>query len=357
MSILTRYITAALLRGWLITFLVVAAVFGLLAFIDELDAAHGNYGALAVATYTVMVLPQQLLSLAPVILLLGTIIALAGLQKGSELTVISCAGVPISRLLLAIAVPTGVVTLLLWVAMETVTAPLHQRAEALRLKLRYDNPHTLPAGGVWSRNGRRYIHLGTMREERVPADIALYEFDEEGRLARAIHAATATVGDDRRWRFEDVQEKIREEGELRTHRLDSLEIDNLWARRELPVLSLSPESMRLSVLYGYGTYLAASARDSRSYLSTFWQRLALPLTAAAMVLLATPVSAQLGSRRGNAVGVNLAVGALIGIGFYLGSQIVFALGTLLGLPPFLVALLPALAIAACAALLLKRMHW
>ncbi|KGE03978.1 LPS export ABC transporter permease LptG [Pseudohaliea rubra] len=357
MSILTRYITAALLRGWFITFLVVAAVFGLLAFIDELDAAHGDYGAVAVARFTLMVLPQQLLSLAPVILLLGTIIALAGLQKGSELTVISCAGVPISRLLLAIAVPTGVVTLLLWVGMETVTAPLHQRAEALRLALRYNNPHTLPAGGVWSKSGRRYIHLGTMRDERVPANIALYEFDAEGRLERAIHAATATVGDDRQWRFESVQEKRLEGGQLVTRRLDSLAIDNLWARRELPVLSLSPESMRLSVLYGYGTYLAANARDARSYLNTFWQRLALPLTAAAMVLLATPISAQLGSRRGSAVGVNLAIGALIGISFYLGSQIIFALGTLLGLPPLLVALLPALATAACAALLLKRMHW
>jgi lipopolysaccharide export system permease protein len=356
-SILTRYIAAALVRGWLVTFLVVASVFGLLAFIDELDAAQGNYGAVAVASYTLMVLPQQLLSLAPVILLLGTIIGLAGLQKGSELTVISCAGVPVSRLLLAVAVPTSVVALLLWVGMETVTAPLHQRAEALRLALRYNNPHTLPPGGVWSKSGRRYIHLGTMRDERVPADIALYAFDEEGRLERAIHAATASVGDDRRWQFRDVQEKVLADGQLTTRRLDSLAVDNLWARRELPVLSLSPQSMRLPVLYGYGTYLAANARDARSYLSTFWQRLALPLTAAAMVFLATPLSAQLGSRRGNAVGVNLAIGALIGIGFYLGSQIAFALGTLVGLPPLLVALLPALVIAAFAALLLRRMHW
>ena len=131
--------------------------------------------------------------------------------------------------------------------------------------------------------------------------------------------------------------------------------------------STSPTTTALMVLHGQeappARSLSGRGRSSSSIgmatpvLAASRERIALPLTAAAMVLLATPVSAQLGSRRGSAVGVNLAVGALIGIGFYLGSQILFALGTLLGLPPLLVALLPALAITACAVLLLRRMHW
>lgn len=357
MSVLGRYLAGALLKGWLLTLLVIGAVFGLLAFVSELDTAVGEYNTLAVARYTLMILPQQLLSLAPVIFLLGTILGLAGLQQGSELTVISAAGVSLRRLLVAVAVPTSAAMVLLWVGMETVTAPLHQQAEALKLRLRDASPHRLPPGGVWSRSGRRYIHLGSMRGARQPADIHLYEFDAEGRLERAIHAEGASVGDNRHWDFENVQLKQLEDGQLTTRRIDTLGIDNLWAARELPVLTLSPESMRLPVLFGYGSYLAANERDARSYLNTFWQRLTLPLTAGAMVLLATPVGGQVGSRRGNAVGLNLAIGALIGIGFYLGSQIIFALGTLLGLYPPLVALLPASAVAGCAAVLLRRMHW
>mgnify|MGYP006271735471 CR=1 FL=1 len=357
MTVLTRYLAAALLRGWLTTLLVVAAVFGLLAFIAELDTARGAYDALAVARYTLLILPQQLLGLAPVILLLGTIIALAGLQQGSELTVISCAGVSLRRLLLAIAVPTTAAMALLWVGMETVTAPLHQQAEALKLRLRDGSPYRLPPGGVWSRSERRYIHLGAMRGDRQPADIRLYEFDADGALERAIRADRASVGPDRRWEFRDVLVKRRRGDALATERRDSLTVDNLWAARELPVLTLSPASMRLPVLLGYGTYLAANERDARRYLSAFWQRLTLPLTTAAMVLLATPVSARVGARRGKTMGVDLAVGALIGIGFYLGSQIVFALGTLLHLYQPLVAFLPALAVTACALVLLRRMHW
>jgi len=357
MKVLTRYITRALLRGWGVTLLVVASVFGLLGFIGELDAAGGNYTPAVIGLYTLLILPQQMVSLAPVILLLGTIFALSGLQRGSELTVISCAGVPLSGLLRAIALPTLLLMLLLWAALELLTPTLHQRAEELRLTLRDGAQQHLPRGGVWSRDGRRYIHLGEMRGGREPGDIALYEFDEDGRLQRALHAESALVGEDRRWRFRDVRAKQSGSPALLTRTVDTLEIDNLWAARELPVLSLSPDSMRLSVLYSYGNYLAGNDREARTYLSAFWQRLALPLTGAAMVLLATAVSAGLGSRRSNNVGASLGLGALIGIGFYLGSQILLAAGQLLALSLPLVALLPTLSVLVFAALMLRRMHW
>jgi lipopolysaccharide export system permease protein len=356
-SVLTRYLAAALLRGWLTTLLVIAAIFGLLGFIGELDAAVGDYRAPAIALYTVMVLPQQLMGLAPVIMLLGTIIALASLQRGSELTVISCAGVPPRQLLAAIAVPTVALMAWLWIAMEYVTPQLHQRAEELRLELRHENARQLPRGGLWSKSERRYIHLGAMTEAGQPAQIDLYHFDTRGQLQRAVHAESARVGDDRTWEFLDAQEKRLVEGTLQTQREESLRIDNLWAARELPVLSLSQESMRLSVLLSYGSYLADNARDARQYLSSFWQRLTLPLTVAAMVLLATPIAAGVGSSRGGSVGASLALGAAIGIGFYLGSQILFALGQLFALSQPLVALSPTLIIAASAWLLFRRMHW
>jgi len=340
MTVLTRYLAMTLLRGWLTTFLVIAAVFGLLGFIGELDAAVGDYRAPAIGLYTLMILPQQLISLAPVIMLLGTIIAMAGLQRGSELTVISCAGVPPRQLLAAISVPTAALMLVLWVAMEYVTPALHQRAEELRLDLRYDNAHRLPSGGLWSKSGRRYIHLGAMTDDGQPADIDLYEFGENGQLQRAVRGETALV-----------------DNTLATSRTDSLAIDNLWAARELPVISLSQDSMRLSVLLSYGGYLADNERDAKQYLSTFWQRLTMPLTVAAMILLATPVSAGVGSQRGGNFGATLAIGAVIGIGFYLGSQILFALGQLFNLSQPLVALAPTAIISAVAWLLFKRMHW
>lgn len=355
MTILQSYIAASLIRGWLLVLLVLAAMFGLIGFIQELDHTRFDYDALAVAEFTLLTLPQQLLSLSPVIALLGSIAALASLDRYNELTIISCAGFSLRQLLIAVALPTLGLIALLWLGMEYVTPYLHQKAEQQRQALRYRNDVNIPDGGVWSKDGRRYIHLGKMHADNVPGDIDLFEFETDGGLLLALHAQTAEVSSTRRWIFKGVREKKMLEGQLVTRSLPSLEIDNLWAANELPTLSLSNDSMAPSVLYSYGQYLNGNSRARR--LSAFWQRIALPLTAAAMVLLAIPISANLGSRRERNFGVNMGIGALVGILFYLGAQIIYALGQLLDLSIPLVAVSPALLVALVACLLLSRTRW
>jgi len=357
MTILQRYIAASLVRGWVLVLLVIGAVFGLIGFIQELDHTRFDYNALAVAQYTLLTLPQRLLTLAPVIVLLGSISALASLDKFNELTIISCAGTSLKQLLLAILLPTLGLMTVLWLAMEFAAPQLHQQAEQQRQSLRYRNDVRIPDGGVWSRDGLRYIHLGKMHAGNVPGDINLYEFSASGELELYLHAQTAQVSNDRRWLFKGVREKQLVAGELQTRTLADLEIDNLWAANELPTPTLSSDSMKLSVLYSYSNYLASKGQSIQLYLSAFWQKLAMPLTAAAMVLLATPISASLGSRRERNFGVNMGIGALIGILFYLGAQIIYALGQLLGLSIPLVAASPAIIVMAVAASLLLRMRW
>ncbi len=104
--ILRRYIGLSIFKGWLLVLLVLAAVFGLLGFIEELDHTRLDYNTLAVARYTLFTLPQQLVNLAPVIALLGTILALANLARYNELTIIRCAGLSPRGLIAAITVPT-----------------------------------------------------------------------------------------------------------------------------------------------------------------------------------------------------------------------------------------------------------
>jgi lipopolysaccharide export system permease protein len=115
--------------------------------------------------------------------------------------------------------------------------------------------------------------------------------------------------------------------------------------------------MALSVLYRYSQYLAGDGQPMEQYLSVFWQKLLMPLTVAAMVLLATPISANLGSGRSRSFGLNMGIGAVVGILFYLVAQIIFALGQLLHFNIPLVAILPTIIVTLCAVVLLQRMHW
>jgi len=338
-------------------FLVLTAVFGLIGFIEELERTGRNYDVPAVVNYTLLTLPQKVLGLSPVIALLGTIGALGGLQKSNELLIISCSGVPLSKLVWAVARPTLVLMLGLWLTLEFIAAPMHMYGEQQRNALRSSNSVVIPSGGVWSKNGKRYIHLGKMLPKHTPADIDLFEFNEQGKLSLHLHAATATVHPGRRWVFNQVRKKELIKGKLKTSHAKRAEIKNLWSQQELPSLTLSSDSMRLSVLYRYSNYLRSIQRSHLEYSSAFWQRIIMPLTVAAMVLLATPISASMGSMRSNSFGITLGIGALVGLLFYVGAQIVFALGQVLALETVLVTLFPTVTVALCAVYMMSRMRW
>lgn len=355
--ILERYIATNLVKGWLLTLVVLGAVFGLIAFTEELERTQRGYDALAAARYTLYILPNQLVSLAPVIALLGSILALAGLDRSNELTVISSSGFGLGRLLLAIVVPTLLAMLVLWGLMETVTPQLQQAAEDERHRLRQGDSSMIPNGGVWSNDGRRYIHLAKMSRDNVPGRISLYEFDASGALVRALQAHSAQVSDDRRWLFQSVREKRLVDGEFITRVHKELEIPGLWARDELPTLRLQGATMSLSILYRFAGYLQSTGQPVDRFLHAFWQRVMMPFTVLAMVLLATPISASVTAGRDRSLGMNIGIGAVLGIVFYLGAQIIFALGQLLQWNISLVAALPALIILVCALVLLARMRW
>lgn len=355
--ILERYIARHLISGWFTVLAVLAAVFGLIVFIQELDKVHRYYDTLAAARYTARVLPGELVNLAPVIALLGSIVGLASLDRCNELTVISAAGFRLRRLLAAILVPTLVLMLVLWACMEYFTPPLQQSAERERNQLRHGSTTWIPRGGVWSTDGQRYLHLNHLSEDNVPGDISLFEFAPGGELVRHLRAKTAEVGEDRRWLFRHVREKILVDGELQSRQHVELGIPNLWAPDELPNLSLPSEMMRLSVLHTYTDYLRSINQPFENQLNTFWQKMLMPFTVLAMVLLATPLSSGVTAGRDKSFGFKIALGALLGIVFYLAAQVTFALGQLFQVPGALLASLPALVIAGVALALFWRMRW
>ena len=99
--ILQRYIGLSVGKGWVLVMVVLGAIFGLISFTQELEHAEAPYNTLAVARYTLLILPNQLVSLAPVVALLGTIVALSSLDRFNELTIVSCAGFSPSTIALA----------------------------------------------------------------------------------------------------------------------------------------------------------------------------------------------------------------------------------------------------------------
>jgi lipopolysaccharide export system permease protein len=333
-----------------------SAIFSLLAFVDELERTGGNYQVRDAVLFILYTLPQRSMDLVPVIVLLGSLVALAGLNKNSEIIAMRAAGISVLRLLRSVGVPALLLVAALYAMYEYAAAPLYQEAETRKTLVREGKANMLKGKGLWSASDGRFFNVRTLKHGTVPTDIYLYQFAPDGRLLDFVYASSAIPARNRKWRLIDAEHKSMTKGALSTEHKDQLDMGPFWSSEELPILPLSITGMTLTGLYDYMQHLKSTNQKAERVEQLFWQKIALPLTAGAMVLLATPVGAGLGTQRSTAFGRNLAVGAGVGILFYLASQIINTGGPLLGIPPAVVAFIPVMLVAVAAGGLFYRMR-
>ena len=355
MSALDRYMALALLKGWLLVGVIMLSIFGLLQFVQELEHVGGRYQASDAALFVLATLPQLGLDLAPVIGLLGTLLGLANLSRHSELIAMRASGVSPQRLLRAVLIPAGIISVALLLVAEYVAPALQQQAEGQRAVARSGRSSLLHGKGLWSNAGLRFFNVRTLQHGRIPADIDYYEFDPDGKLIMFAHADHADLDQSREWSLIDVHKKTWRGNGLKTQTLAALDMGPFWKKSELPLLALSTSAMSLSSLYTYAKHLKDTRQRSDRIELAFWQKATLPLSTLVMVFLAVPIGGGQSTQRTSDFARRLGLGALVGILFYLGSQIIHTSGPATGLPPLALVSIPIILIAIAAILLFRRM--
>jgi lipopolysaccharide export system permease protein len=356
MGRLDRYIAAGLLKGWLLVWFIISAIFSLLAFVDELERVTELYKVSDVLRFILYTLPQRSMDLIPVITLLGTMLTLAGMNKNSEIIAMRAAGISRRRFLHAVAIPTALLVVALYAVSEYVSAPLYRQAETEKTIVREGRANLLKGKGLWSASDYRFFNVRTLQHGNVPSGIYLYQFSPDGRLLDFIFARSANPARNREWRLMDVRHKSLVGNELTSSYRKHLDTGPFWSTDELPIVPLSIMGMTLTGLYEYAGYLRDTSQKWEAVQQLFWQKIALPLTAGAMVLLAAPIGASISTQRASTFGRRLAVGAAVGILFYLASQIINTAGTLIGIPAPVVAFIPMTLLLVAAAILFYRMR-
>jgi len=140
MTILDRYIVRSILGSVLLVMAALLILGGLFIFIDQQDdIGVGHYTAAEAVWYTLLNLPQQAFELLPITVLIGSLLGLGSLARGSELTVIRATGVSIVRLsgtvLVAGLLLIGVEVLL----GEFLAPPLHVAAREQKAFAKFTN--------------------------------------------------------------------------------------------------------------------------------------------------------------------------------------------------------------------------
>lgn len=351
--ILDRYIMMETLKGYALALVILLAPVSLIELLEQFEDVgdHAYTGAHAVG-FVVLTMPTKAIALLPFAILLGALYGLANLARRSELTIIRNLGVANVRIALPVMVSAGLL-LGLAVALDNYLAsPLSRTAALSREFFLAEEGELLSGSGFWARSEHTYVNVGSLKWGQVPGDIRIFELDEGGHVARVTQAAYAKVDEQNdNWLLVDVDTRDFEGAQVSREIIPELPWKPFWLA-SVPMQTLPFESLSLGELREYIQYLQSSGQQTHRARLNLWQRFTLPLTGLGMAFLAVPFA--IGGARDRSFTRKLATGAMVGIGFYLGTQITASAALLAEIEPALIALIPGAVAAGFGALLLRR---
>jgi lipopolysaccharide export system permease protein len=357
MKILDRYIRKHLVEAFVVVLLVLVSIFSFLDFVEELDdIALGNYGAFDAILFIIMTVPERALWLVPVSALLGSLIGLSMLDHHNELAVIRAAGVSARRISWSVLKTTGLLLVVVIVFAQFISPALGKRAWRVRaLAIAGDVVLRKDSGtSFWFRDGQRFISIRDMVYGRIPTEIEIYEFNEQGELAMFTEAREAQSDSHGAWLLKDVVRKRFDGFEIELERLPTLRWRGFLSPDQGAVIELDAESLAPSDLYYYARDLRARGQNADRYELTLWRKLNVPFTTLAMVLIAIPFV--FGPHGRGGIGGRVLLGAGIGILFYMIDQVLAQVALLAKFSPALTATAPAAVLFLVALIMLRRVR-
>lgn len=350
MSLVDRYLGITIVRHFAYALAGLVAVFAVINLTEELRSAGSpGWGVGRAIWFVVLTLPSEAYTLFPAATLLGAVLGLGRLASDNELVALQAAGLSPQRLTAA-ALLAAVVLAVVGAALgEMIAAPLSQRAHGQRALALSGGRALSTASGLWLRDGSRFVNVGALGPDGSLSEVYLFDFDGRRELARFAHARTATQVEGQ-WQLQDLQESTFRDELSTSRRLAAAPWSTSIDPKQVQMLWLEPQDLALAELYRTLRSLRAQGQNPLGYEVAFWRRVSAPVYMGMMVMLAVPM-VMVGGRTVR-VGERATLGALVGLGFQMFQEMFANLGLVAGLPPWVIALGPALV-----ALALVSAYW
>ena len=340
MRMLARYITARLVFGWILVFLIMTALFSFLELVGQLDdIGEGSYQAKDAFMYVIYTLPGRVLGLAAVSSLLGGIVGLGTLANTDELLAMRSCGFSVFRIARVLLGAGSAIMLGVLLLAQFVVPPLEQKAKINRELALSGEGSLLSTGGFWTRDSNnRFINVRSSAAGVGLADVSIYDFDEQGKPTSYIGAARTEVGKDGQWIGHDARQINFADKRITDQVEPSLALDVFLNTRQTDILSITPAMLALDDLYQYIEILRERGQNTDQFVLALWQKTTLPLKVAAMIFFSLPFV--FGAAREANPGRRVTLGAIIGISYYYFDQALGYMGLLLGIHAAFTTLLP-----------------
>jgi len=353
MHLLDRYLLRTILASVTLVMSVLMVLASLFMFIEQQsEIGVGSYTTLQAFSFVALNLPQQVYDFMPVGALIGSLVGLGALARGSEITVMRATGISPARLAAGAAMAGLLLILIEIVVGEFLAPPLEQVARQQKAFSKYADVSFGAHGGSWVRDGNLILNVSKQSGERQFGGMQVFELSPDHRLQAIGQAARATVGADRTWllrgysesRFTPDRVLARSSGERR--------LESSLSAGFLGLAVSSPSDLELVALWRLIRYYRSNDLDARPYLFAFWSRIARTAAILFAAILAVPFV--LGSLRSAGTGARMVMGLILGIGFFLLQRLIESGSVVFNLNPVLLAWLPTTLLALATLMLLMR---
>jgi len=350
--------------GWMLTRMIlirfIFILFGITIFVITLDIvtyikeilALRNGDPSIVFSYFLMRAPDTLSTFLPISVLIALLLVLMELSYRNEMPAIWSAGISPFRIVLML-LPFALMAGGLHFLLDDQAVP--RAAPILREWGIGDyGEKKLKVGGerdpIWMRAGRDILRAGSSNAQATELeDIIIFRRDESGLLREQIVAKHAVLNHDR-WQLSNVLVYYRDN--LPPSRLDQMIYSGSLRPAAAGARSGDPEEMSMGDLGYFIENSGFGIRPTWVYQTWWHKRLALFVTALAMIALCIPLAVRF--RRGGGIGVMFAVGIGLGFLFFIADGMALTMGELGFVTPWFAAWSPVLGLAAIAGVISFR---
>lgn len=351
MRVLDRYLVKAIYGHFALILLILAVLLGLFLYINEQGwVGVGRYGQLQALRHVLLNLPATLLQFLPVAALLGAMLGLGQLARGSELTVMRAAGMSIARICGAVLLAALLLLPLAVVLGEWLAPPLASHARLTRAVERNGEISLAPRGGAWLRDGERIL-----RADGAPGGsgaITVFEFSDAQQLAAVGRAGAARPAAGGGWDLSGYAGSRFTAGGVEAVTAGPQRLQLADGADFFSIADAQPRELSLTALARAVRYLEANQQDSHRYRFAFWAGIARLAAVPLAMLLAVPFL--FGPLRSAETGARATLGLGLGLAWFILQRIVESGAMAFALPPLLLAFLPTLLLGTAVLWLLRR---
>ena len=350
-SAFPRILDEYVVRDFINIFVLVLAAFVLLILLFtylELvgDIVRNHISLTTVGAYLVNLTPSMLYKFAPLAVLMAVLVTFGVLNRNSEIIAMKATGISLYRLVIPVVSISAIVAICLFLFDQFYLPQANRRQEALRSTIKGRPPQTfLHPEQKWifgeqepGAPGRIFYYQFFDPDRNEFAMLSVFEFDPHTfALSRRIFAGRvfwdAAKGS---WRFQNGWERrlnganVSEYREFINTTFPEIREEPTYFKKE----SLQSQEMNFGQLHSYIRDLRQSGFDTMRLRVDLWHKLAYPLVAIVMAILAIPFALSMG-RRGSLTGIAVAIA--VAMAYWMVDALFGAMGNVNYLPAPLAA--------------------